>query len=58
MSDMDDLIPIDEAAARLGVPIEQLLERVRAGDFDGSVYSPDAGGWFLQRDALERAPRA
>lgn len=47
----DELLPLSAAAVELGVPQDELLAKVKAGDVYG-VYAPDAGGWFVRRSEL------
>jgi hypothetical protein len=47
-----DLVPLDEAASKLGCEAAELRALLRSGEVPG-VYVPDAGGWFVRRADLE-----
>ncbi len=53
MDDLDNRVPVQEAAIKLGLSRESVMRRLSAGDLDGDKDRL-SGRWYVTQESLDR----
>jgi len=53
MDDLDNRVPVQEAAIKLGLSRESVMRRLSAGELEGAKDSLSAR-WYVTRESIER----